>query len=439
MKFLILSLNHYVGGSEQLSLYLYDALKKYTDWDVQHIILTLSGRPKKGAMQREFCQYYTMSPKNKKYQETIKKISEFDIVQVSDMGHYDVDHKFFKEGGIANKPPYFELFHEANELNPESEWLGIWSNSPDYIEKTAYPFCKDLAECLGNIYSIRPLIAENTGTRYLPQLIDKGRLPTLTKKTNLAVNTSRCVSFKGQIGAVRAVPFINGHVNIWGMGSTRYSWQISEEFKKLKKKDQNKILLIKDYFDNSKIGEILLSAKVMFNLTKIQDGGGGTEYTSLEALKYGAIPIIDNDWGGEFAKECCLSVDRKDPKDIAEKVNYVFKNKEWYKKKVESNYKYLRDNHSLDVVKEYIDYFNELFVPRKAKLKRIDVTEVVKRIKTKAGVKKTRMILPIDDMLRYMRKSAITTKIFNGSKIRMKYFYAFHSGKLIIDAWKTGR
>jgi len=307
--------------------------------------------------------------------------------------------------------------------------VGTWHSSPEYLEKNVYPYCRFLADCCDRMYAIRKNIAKRMDCKYLTHMIEPlicfPKLLRKKSRKNLAVSTSRCISVKGQMYIVRAAKKIKGHVLVAGAGNTRYTWQLKQELEKLKPDN----IALAGEFKPSKLKHMLIPAKALFNLTKLEGDTGGTEYTILEAIKYGVIPIVDNDW--EMPYFTYNNVNRKDPKEIAKSVNRIFKG-DYYEDVVKQNYNLLCKHYaSSKVIKKYVSWYRGLFVKRKA----VDLPTIVKHIKTKGNVKKTRLVLPIDEFKKHYRKSKVVHIYYNGCKIRLKYFVI--NGKMFIDAWET--
>lgn len=352
MKIAFLSIRDWdIGGVTHYIINLYYTLIK-KGITAKIYVLNASGKPLKAYYKG--CKVVYLKCKN--FEENAEILNKYDIIHLTDMGKYE-DRKL-------EEPKYWETIKRLKR----NKLLGTWHCSPDYTVKKYFPFGRQLER---NYCQLCYCIRKHPNYIQMSHLIDGKFIYNEKDKKNLVISTARVTSSKGQMFLLKAVPFIKGMVEIYSWCRNRYTYDM-QNMKEFKSRN----LKVFPEYEYKDVPKIIKHAKVLLNLSYYDGKENGTEYCILEAMKYGAVPIVDESWcttnlkQGELKNGLnVIGVNRKDPEGMAKYINLILSNDEMRKIIIKANIEFLKRYDRNIVVDKYIKFYKWFLNGRKKRSK----------------------------------------------------------------------
>ena len=173
------------------------------------------------------------------------------------------------------------------------------------------------------------------------------------EKKDIVISTSRIDFDKHLEYLVAKMGEVKGKVEIYsGWINSRYEYSILNE-----KYGWNR----KGYMGGFRYEDMLKiysRAKVMVDMSRIANDGGGTQYTFLEAMDFGTVLVGNELWdikGGEMEVGRHYLTANKE--NIADRINYLLENETERRKLVDNCKEILEAHDSKKIINEYLEYF----------------------------------------------------------------------------------
>lgn len=202
------------------------------------------------------------------------------------------------------------------------------------------------------IIAARPDISERfpkkkvTVVRNLPVLtsIDKVKPATRELKKEIVIYAGMLTEIRGIKELIEAVGYLNGRIELWLFGD----WDEPAYHEKCKKMDGYKYVVENGFIPQDEVYSYMkISSVGVVNFWPVPNHVRTLPNKPFEYMAC-SIPMVMSDfeyWKSIF-KGCYLSVNPKDPKDIAEKLKYLIENKEEAKKMGIRGRKLIEDKYS---------------------------------------------------------------------------------------------
>jgi hypothetical protein len=245
-------------------------------------------------------------------------VSKYDIVFLADFHLYDEDDKTI-----------------LNDFEVGNKSIMSYIHGPDSIvEGNDNSFIK---EYVGHIFWDRELLMRNTIDRFgldisnspltLPYFVDK-RKEYGRYRFNTIVSQCRVASLKGIDRIVDASEEILGNIVIFGYMGDRIKTKDLDYYKILLDKlrfRQNVIMFMSPYgISSDSVSTLLSSCKAYLSATKYEiPGVYGIEYSAMEAMDSGCLPIIDDNVKIEYISKGAKALFYDDMFSMIDQVNYA--------------------------------------------------------------------------------------------------------------------
>jgi len=318
------------------------------------IFLNASGR--KGRLDVEDNQDLKVLSFSRKFQN--KRKETFDFLYDYDIIHWVVsgcwlEEGWFKEKGDRWTPDYWDIM--LNLPVPMIQTI----HDPD--ASRYYPYLIKLASSKNSPFKETIFIREKVRDFYKdkfagvfiphPFIID-GMVNDLSNRENIIIMTSRVVFHKRQDKLVRIADKISGKIKIYGNPNRRYL-HILESLPNWK------LVQYCGTYPISQLPEIYKEAKIHVDLTNIKYDGGGTQYTFLEAMKYGCISITTPMWEGTLKDGLNVIINR-DISKLSDDINRCLEDKGLREKIFNNNKEFLKKHDANVIIKKYVDVYKRV-------------------------------------------------------------------------------
>jgi hypothetical protein len=197
---------------------------------------------------------------------------------------------------LAKKPNFWACFHDPNEFKLFSHWK--------YLRRD------------------RVICTRVTGLRHIPDghfipMPYVRSFPTAPEKKEFGCSLARTCSYKNSVWLMEA----NRELRMWGreiqfLGQWDRLWHYSSVLKKFPEYPT----ALSGYPRECGAGPALCSNyELMFDMSIFKQDGGGTQYSLLEALDAGSVPVITEDWASYPGPARDWSIAVKDAASIVKK------------------------------------------------------------------------------------------------------------------------
>ena len=336
-----------VGGYHSYVRHLYQGINfSNSDWLATVGYCNLSGREKKKKLDPDF-QPLAIGVGDKLIMASRKFLEIFDVIHLFHLPYQierkqGLKEKFYRI--LDFKKPLFVTIHDPAE--EKSMPYGI-----RYLKERKNTFFFFVGEMSKNYFEKHHgFMGKVIKHPYFPS----NKNSNLIEKENLAINTSR-IDFDKYIHLIlEAIPEIKGKVRFFsGYKNPFYYWHYC----------RNKIekYWIQQGFQpsESELSRIYSKAKVLIDMSKIQNDGNRTQYPLLEAMDFQAVPILRKGWfqnNPDFKIEENF-LEAETPKEIAEQTNRVFNDEKLRIKIVKKNQELLKSYDAKLIAKKYTDTY----------------------------------------------------------------------------------